>query len=138
MTVISSLSFPTKEVVSKEFPRPQTQPKLYPAAPSHPRLLHLPVLLPSASSSSSPSTLLTYWTTLTLPLRTLLSSLPPPAPRFSAVLGVEIHANCSVRRVWFSGEGMSGEAGEEEVRRGLRAEMALFAAAMPDEGEEDG
>ncbi|GAA6027165.1 hypothetical protein JCM8097_002447 [Rhodosporidiobolus ruineniae] len=124
----------------------QSAPNLHPATPSRPRLLHLPLLFPSSSSSSTP--LLTRWTTLTLPLSTLFSSVPPSSsstashpPRFKAVLGVEVHATCRLRRVWFSspgagadgmGERGTGEAmdevDEEMVRRGIRPELALFAA----------
>ncbi|GAA5824130.1 hypothetical protein JCM11251_001533 [Rhodosporidiobolus azoricus] len=108
----------------------QTYPKVQAATPSHPRLLHLPLAFPSSSPSSHTTPLLSRWTTLALPLHTLLLSLPAPSPRFKAVLGVEIHATCRLRRIWFSAEGAApNEVGEEELRRGIMPEMAMFAAA---------
>ncbi|GAA5897565.1 hypothetical protein JCM6882_003518 [Rhodosporidiobolus microsporus] len=105
----------------------QPIPKLHPATPSHPRLLHLPLHFPSSSSSAT-TFLLTRWTTLTLPLHTLLSSLPAPSPRFKAVLGVEVHATCRLRRIWFAADGGAPpEVGVDEVRRGILPEMAMFA-----------
>ncbi|BGP16131.1 hypothetical protein JCM10213_006065 [Rhodosporidiobolus nylandii] len=103
----------------------QPQPELLPATPSSPRLLHLPLTFPSSTASTTP--LLTRWTTLTLPLSALLSSLPGQS-RLKAVLGVEVHASCRLRRVWFSREGVPGEVGEVEISRGSMPEMAMFAA----------
>ncbi|GAA6011884.1 hypothetical protein JCM10207_003418 [Rhodosporidiobolus poonsookiae] len=105
----------------------QPHPKLHPATPTHPRLLHLPLLFPSTTSSTTP--LLTRWTTLTLPLPALLASLPS-APRFKAVLSVEVHATCRLRRIWFTEDehGVREDVDEEMARRGVRPEMALFAA----------
>ncbi|GAA5977795.1 hypothetical protein JCM11641_006075 [Rhodosporidiobolus odoratus] len=108
----------------------QPHAQLHPATTSFPRLLHLPLSFPSTTNQTTP--FLTHWTTLSLPLSQLLSSLPAasaPAPRFKAVLGVEVHATCRLRRVWFSEEGVPGDMSEEEVRKGRMQEMAMYAAA---------
>lgn len=102
----------------------QPEIELLPATDSYPQLLQLPLRFPS---SASPTPLLTRWSTLSLPLHTLLSSLPHPA-RLKAVVGVEVHATCRLRRIWFSEEGVPGEVDDGMVRRGMMREMALYAA----------
>ncbi|BGP32043.1 hypothetical protein JCM10296v2_003822 [Rhodotorula toruloides] len=99
----------------------QLEVELLPATDSHPRLLHLPLRFPSSTTTTP---LLTHWSTLSLPLHTLLSST---GSRFKAVVGVEVHATCRLRRVWFAEEGMPGEVDEGMVRRGMMREMALYA-----------
>ncbi|GJN89359.1 hypothetical protein Rhopal_002339-T1 [Rhodotorula paludigena] len=102
----------------------QAQVKLHPPTPSHPRLLHLPLLFPSSTSTVP---LLTSWCTISLPLQTLLISLSPPL-QFHAVTGVEVHATCRLRRVFFTDEDTPGEVDEGLLRRGVRPELAMFAA----------
>ncbi|GAA5999070.1 uncharacterized protein JCM10292_003303 [Rhodotorula paludigena] len=102
----------------------QTQVKLHPPTPSHPRFLHLPLLFPSSTSTVP---LLTSWCTISLPLHTLLGSLSPPL-QFHAVTGVEVHATCRLRRVFFTDEDTPGEVDEGLLRRGVRPELAMFAA----------
>lgn len=102
----------------------QTKPKCYPPTDNRPAMLHLPLAFPPSSS-----TLLTSWSTITLPLAALLSQLPSlgaSSPgRLSCVLGVEVHANCRIRRIWFSNDGK--EADEWLARKGLMSELALYA-----------
>ncbi|GAA5911236.1 uncharacterized protein JCM6883_001951 [Sporobolomyces salmoneus] len=103
----------------------QSKAKVYPATDTQPTLLHLPLVFPPSSS-----TLLTSWTTITLPLSALLSSIPshggPTPARFSSLLGIEIHANCRLRRIWFSNDGKDVE--ERSLSRGMMSELALYAA----------
>ncbi|GAA5943715.1 uncharacterized protein JCM15063_005813 [Sporobolomyces koalae] len=105
----------------------QQEPKLHPATDFRPAMLHLPLAFPPPTP-----TLLTSWSTITLPLSNLLSSLPKfgvqQAGRFSSVLGVEVHANCRIRRIWFSNDGK--EADEWMARKGLMSELALYAAEL--------
>ncbi|GAA6056791.1 hypothetical protein JCM3770_002801 [Rhodotorula araucariae] len=103
----------------------QTSPELFPSSGVHPRLLHLPLRFPSSDSTVP---LLTSWCTLTLPLRSLLASLTPPVT-FKCTVGVEVHATCRLRRIWFSEEGAPAEIDEALLRRGVMPEMALFASA---------
>ncbi|BGP55463.1 GTP-binding protein rbg1 [Rhodotorula sphaerocarpa] len=50
--------------------------------------------------------------------------------QFRAVTGVEVHATCRVRRVWFSEEDMPAEVeGPEDLKRGMPPELALYKAA---------
>jgi len=87
-------------------------------------MLHLPLAFPPSSS-----TVLTSWSTITLPLAALLSQLPSlgaSSPgRLSCVLGIEVHANCRIRRIWFSNDGK--ETDEWLARKGLMSELALYA-----------
>ncbi|GAA5862047.1 hypothetical protein JCM1840_006919 [Sporobolomyces johnsonii] len=105
----------------------QSQPKAYPATPSRPTLLHLPLVFPPASSI-----LLTSWTTITLPLPTLLASLPAlglsPAGRFTCVVSVEVHATCRLRRIWFSQDAAAAEVDEAMATRGMMSELGMYAA----------
>ncbi|BGP40037.1 hypothetical protein JCM10449v2_003995 [Rhodotorula kratochvilovae] len=59
---------------------------------------------------------------------TLLSSLTPPV-KLKCTVGVEVHATCRLRRIWFSDEGSPAEVDEALLGRGVMPEMALFAAA---------
>ncbi|BGP24614.1 proteophosphoglycan 5 [Rhodotorula toruloides] len=98
------------------------QPKVefLPATDDHPRLLHFPLRFPSPTSSTP---LLTHWSTVSLPLHTLISP-----SRLRSIVGVEVHATCRLRRIWFSEVGMPGEVDEEMARRGMRLELALYEA----------
>ncbi|BGP48145.1 hypothetical protein JCM10450v2_004017 [Rhodotorula kratochvilovae] len=44
-------------------------------------------------------------------------------------VGVEVHATCRLRRIWFSDEGSPAEVDEALLGRGVMPEMALLAAA---------
>ncbi|GAA5988598.1 hypothetical protein JCM5350_005761 [Sporobolomyces pararoseus] len=103
----------------------QSAPKLYPSNAHEPTLLHLPLTFPPPSPA-----LLTSWSTITLPLATLLSSLHllgAPAPgRFSSVIGIEVHANCRIRRIWFSNYGK--EPNEELAKRGMMSELMMYGS----------
>lgn len=105
--------------------RSQTKPKVYPSSGDRPVLIHLPLTFPHSSS-----TLLTSWSTITLPLASLLAQIPsiggPTPGRYTSVLGIEVHANCRLRRIWFSNDGK--EADEWMARKGLMSELALYAA----------
>ena len=94
----------------------QATAKVY-AAPQHDSstrtpLLHLPLVMPG---SGDRGTRLTEWVTLSLPLDSLLKhasdaslhSEPPKQPpetpsRFASVDYVQVHANCRLRRIWFT------------------------------------
>ncbi|GAA6059273.1 hypothetical protein JCM10212_006666 [Sporobolomyces blumeae] len=103
----------------------QSAPKAIAKTPSRPALLHVPLVFPAATPSR-----LTSWSTLVLPLSTHLASLPsfdlPTPGRFASVLSVEVHANCRLRRIWFSHDGK--EPDEWMQRKGMMCELALFAA----------
>lgn len=100
-------------------------PALHPETEEEPPVLHLPLRFPSHAATTP---FLTAWTTISLPLARLLSSLDPPR-QFRAVTGVEVHATCRVRRVWFSEEDMPAEVeGPEDLKRGMPPELALYKA----------
>ncbi|GAA5877103.1 hypothetical protein JCM3774_002842 [Rhodotorula dairenensis] len=110
----------------------QTEAKLHPATSEEPAILHLPLRLPSASATTTP--LLTAWTTISLPVAGLLATLDPPR-HYKAVTGVEVHATCRVRRIWFSEEDMPSEIDSAQLRRGVLPELALFSAAVESQGD---
>jgi len=120
-------SFPvslSKEAMLNVLPYEQRKPEYFPSSDNRPSMLHLPLTFPPSSS-----TLLTSWSTIAVPLATLLSQLPslgaPTPDRFSCVLGLEVHANCRIRRIWFSNDGK--EADEWMARKGLMSELAMYA-----------
>lgn len=79
---------------------------------THAPLLHLPLVMPGSDDRGAR---LTEWVTLSLPLDSLLKhasdaslhSEPPKQPpeppsRFVSVDYVQVHANCRLRRIWFT------------------------------------
>ncbi|KAL8280387.1 hypothetical protein RQP46_007304 [Phenoliferia psychrophenolica] len=107
----------------------QVEPKAYSTTPP---LLHLPLAFPTPSP-----TVLTPWTILSLHLPTLLSSFSrlengTSFARFASIDYVKAHANCRLRRVWCAEDGEEGEVGEGLAVRGMRTELAMFAAEVED------
>lgn len=99
-----------------------------------PPLLHLPLSLPSASTTP-----LTSWSTLSLHLPTLLShfsshalvrnmheeeedarlyEIELPNARFSHISYIKVYASCRLKRIWFS---------EEDSSQRLPWEFGLYA-----------
>lgn len=105
--------------------------KVHSAAPDTPTLLHLPLRFPSSSTTTTP--LLTAWTTISLPFARLLSEFFDPPRVFKAVTGVEVHATCRLRRIWFSEEDMPSEIDAAQFRKGMLPELAMFAAVEDDQ-----
>ncbi|GAA5883555.1 hypothetical protein JCM16303_005486 [Sporobolomyces ruberrimus] len=103
----------------------QSHSKLYPSTSTSPTLLHLPISFPPPSP-----TLLTSWCTLTLSLPSLLSSLPSLGAstpgKFKCILGIQVQANCRLRRIWFSRDGKEVQE-EEMAKKGMMSELAMYA-----------
>lgn len=118
---IISLTSPPLSITTSH----QAEPKFHHSTLTRPALLHLPLQFPPSSAHR-----LTHWSTLTLQLPRLLSSIaelggPHFAP-FASITMVEVHANCRLRRIWCSEDGKEVQDGM--VLRGMMTELALFEA----------
>lgn len=109
---------------------PQSSPKVYAATEHHPSLLHLPLQFPPPSPHQ-----LTPWTTITLCLSQLLSTSATLGgsqfTRYKSLQTIEVHANCRLRRIWCTEDGV--DVAEGMVLRGMMAELAQFEAPGADE-----